>query len=515
MALAVALVAAGGSAARAITPESPEVRRAVDKACEFLRQESDVRLGGNVLAARAMFYAGTPDDAVVQQALESIDLAARVGFRSHDLYSVSLAVLLLVELDAETHHPRLRKLVDHLVEVQKPHGGWGYPDRPTGDTSMTQYTILALWVAEQAGISAPRETWVKAVNWLLRTQDPQGGWGYQGADPGNFTRVMQPELSRSMSLAGLNCLYLAGHTLGAIRWSSGRRPLPGALKPVEDLVSSTVAIEGVDVARFREAIELGQRFFAATDLPVHPDYPFYYLYSFERFQSAREAMTGRPFGSSAWYDQIASDLLAKQAADGSWTAGEGKVPATGFAVLVLLRSTRKIIAVESLGAGVLVGGRGLPAGQGAIELRGGQAAAPRLTGPAGDVLAALEDPRNPHYLGALAALETLPVEPGQPLEPTLRDRLTTLADSGDPKAQAAALATLARTRQLDYVPLLIEALSSADPDVAVAALEGLRFVARRLGPRQLPGFASEADRQREIFFWRNWYSTVRPAEGPP
>ncbi len=39
-------------------------------------------------------------------------------------------------------------------------------------------------------------------NWLLRTQDPTGGWGYQGSDPGTFDRVGQYPVQHSLSRRG-------------------------------------------------------------------------------------------------------------------------------------------------------------------------------------------------------------------------------------------------------------------------------------------------------------------------
>ena len=52
------------------------------------------------------------------------------------------------------------------------------------------------------------------TNWLLRTQDPGGAWGYQGKDPGNFKLVAQAEVSPSMLAAGLGSTMIFGNVLG-------------------------------------------------------------------------------------------------------------------------------------------------------------------------------------------------------------------------------------------------------------------------------------------------------------
>ena len=51
-----------------------------------------------------------------------------------------------------------------------------------GDTSMTQYGVLSSWEAKQAGFEIPMYTMEGVADWLMRTQDPSGGFAYQGQD---------------------------------------------------------------------------------------------------------------------------------------------------------------------------------------------------------------------------------------------------------------------------------------------------------------------------------------------
>src|SRR5207253_1450682 len=59
---------------RAYTPESPEVKKAIDRAAAALEKAADARLGAKALAARVMVFRDQPDHPLVQTALEGIRL---------------------------------------------------------------------------------------------------------------------------------------------------------------------------------------------------------------------------------------------------------------------------------------------------------------------------------------------------------------------------------------------------------------------------------------------------------
>ena len=108
------------------------------------------------------------------------------------IYSAGLAIVFLVQLDGlkanGPHTGDISTLLEYLHSQQKGHGGWGYPERTSGDTSMTQYGVLSAWEAKQAGFSVSLSSMERAANWLLSTQDPSGGYGYQGelGEPANL-----------------------------------------------------------------------------------------------------------------------------------------------------------------------------------------------------------------------------------------------------------------------------------------------------------------------------------------
>ena len=59
------------------------------------------------------------------------------------IYDVGLSIIFLVRLDPEKYKPEIECLLKFLHARQKKHGGWGYYEKETGDTSMTQYGVLS------------------------------------------------------------------------------------------------------------------------------------------------------------------------------------------------------------------------------------------------------------------------------------------------------------------------------------------------------------------------------------
>jgi hypothetical protein len=98
-----------------------------------------------------------------------------------------------------------------------------------------------------------------------------------------------------------------------------------------------------------------------------------------------------------------------QQADGSWKASYGEVPNTAWAVLFLTRATTKTIAkipgpAQRLGAGTLLGGRGLPKDLSRLTVAGGRVVVRPMNGAIEGMLAVLEDPRAEDADAALAGL---------------------------------------------------------------------------------------------------------------
>jgi hypothetical protein len=517
--VALLLTCASSSAdAATYAPDNPDVRRALERAAAFLAQANDPRLGAKALAGRVLVHLDRRDHAKVAEAVEAIrqELAGSGGPDESHIYSLGLAIAFLAELDAETYHDELRGLVDRLLSKQRPDGAWGYANRGTGDTSMTQYAVYGLWNAAQVGVQVDDDVWNRVVAWLLKTQDPSGAWGYQGniGEPGR--RVAQAEMRRSMTEAALASLYLSGEHFGFWTFRSERPSISPLLKPVEDAAAAkpqTAPQATFTLTHFQTALGDGNRWDAASKEPVYAAFPTYHLYTIERYHTFRDAALRKP-AANDWYDLGAVFLLKAQQPDGSWNSQEGLVASTAFAALFLMRSTRAtLVKLDLLATGTLVGGRGLPLAKPAPQAAGPSDAARPGTAPSkpGDALKDLaRNLEDPKFLESLADLDRTAPLPDAPPPSELKQRLIELAGTNTPQLKAAVLTALGRTNDLDHVPLLIEALADPNPAVHQAAIDALRYLDRRSKELGKPLAPDPATRRAEAIQWHNWYRTIRP-----
>ncbi len=513
-----------------LTPESPEVKALVEKAIHFLEQPlpRDLATQPNSTAPGAQSLVGMcllktgrkADHPKIKEAVASIRSA--LGMTSTnaattplDIYNTGLCIVFLFELDPVAYRPEMERLTQLLITAQKPHGGWGYSYSQTGDTSMTQYGCLGLWAAENVGITVPVDSWERAANWLVRTQDPSGAFGYQGNDPGNYTLVEQTQVRPSLAAAGLGSLYICAERLRLFgSFEPEQDPdLPAAFKRKKKENPAGRGSGVVEVNRVRETMERGKGWQRAHYRVDPPEWVYYYLYAYERYQSFREMTAGESKADVNWYDDGYRFLSKSLRADGSWDSapGHNTVADTAFGILFLLRSTKKVIErAKSLGAGMLVGGRGLPENMDDAELRLGGVKAKRLSGPAKELLKILGDPNDPKFEQVVATVEEEGIEPGDEAVSDIEKRLRSLAAGESPEGKAAALRALARTRNLDEVPLLLHALKDPEPLVFNAANEGLRFISRKFYGAGFWGGTDEKTREEALKQWREWYLAIRP-----
>lgn len=120
-----------------------------------------------------------------------LSLAQESGFivapdsPSHgQMYGHGFATLFLAELhgtDPELDvRPKLSAAVDLIVRSQNEQGGWRYDPRPTdADLSVTVCQVMALRAARNAGVGVAKETIDRAVDYIRRCQNSDGGYMYQ------------------------------------------------------------------------------------------------------------------------------------------------------------------------------------------------------------------------------------------------------------------------------------------------------------------------------------------------
>ncbi|MDZ7619573.1 MAG: hypothetical protein U1E05_21440 [Patescibacteria group bacterium] len=507
--------------AAGLGPDSPEVGKAIDRGLQFLETggEKEARMGGHALVGLAMIKHGANrEHPLVQRAVATI--RNTLGDRNPDklsfreIYGPGLATIFLIEHDPSTYRPEIECLLECLRRAQKPHGGWGYGDRETGDTSMVQYAVLAFWEAKHAGFKVEQPMIEGITEWLLRTQDPSGGFGYQGKVSTSLGQsVPQDSVRLSLTAAGLGSLYICADMLGLSQQAPQREEgVPAALQEVRDGQPALRQPKtSIDPKLIVAAQRRGNQWMAKNFDIAPKQWTHYYLYALERYMSFREAAEGPDSHRIPWYHQGASFLTKNQEEPGSWT-GQGQATVdTAFSLLFLMRSMRKSIdKAQGLGAGLLVGGRGLPKDTERVEVRRGRVVSRPLAGPAEELLAMLDDPDLDDDDGAIEQLADLTPEEAHKIFGTRPDRLRQLARGASPQARMTAIQTLAHGRDLEIVPILIHALDDPDAAVTRAARDGLRRLARKPAGFGLPDAPTPAERADAIRRWKAWYRAVCP-----
>jgi len=516
-----------GPAEAALTSRSPEVRQAVARAIQFLEsvENLDGRMGAHAIRATVLLKGGkSPDHPMVKQAVQSIrgelDNLKGLG-NDHAIYSASLALIFFCTLDTQEYEVEIKKLLDYLMAVQKPHGGWGYADRPTGDTSMTQHCILALWEAAESGFSVSQSSVERATLWFLKTQDPSGAFGYQGKIAEGGGLVQQSEIMHSRVAAGMASIYMGAELLGIGEKIGAKRARDDGLPPalVKQEKPSTGSVgrfnSSLDPNMFRAAMGRGNAWMMKNHTVSPAISTYYFLYSVERYWTFLELIDGQKELVDRWYDEGARWLLNDQKEDGSWHKSDGfdarAEHRTCFAALFLLRSTKSAVEkVRSFGNGTLRGGRGLPKDSDRVQIRDGRVVSATEPSEFDKLLANIgkEDPEE--LTKALGDVAQLPPGEAKALVSERAAKLRELAGGTSADARLAAVQALARGGSLDDVPIMIYAMSDPERDIILAARDGLRRISRRIGGFGLPDDFDEPDRQNAVKKWKEWYLAIRP-----
>ena len=119
------------------------------------------------------------------------------GYLGKVMYEHGYATLALSEMwgmtqdtdDDDAIQKALEKAVEVILRSQSPGGGWRYQPQADGgqDTSCTMTVFHALASARQAGIVVPNETITKVVKYLKKVHDAEtGGFGYTGSAAASF-----------------------------------------------------------------------------------------------------------------------------------------------------------------------------------------------------------------------------------------------------------------------------------------------------------------------------------------
>ena len=495
--------------ALAYTTSSPEVRKLKAAGMQALGKLSpDSRLGGKAVVAIALHKGGQPDHPRVAEAVKACREAA-VAANELDVYSHGLAMILLTTVDPDLHRNELQYYINAMAERQKPHGGWGYDGRDTGDTSQTQYMALALWELYYSNIKFDRQLPLGMIKWLHATQGPEGEWGYQGQLAQGSKLVKQAGVTRTMGAAAMGSLMIGADLFGRVRPRGGgpQSDLPSGLRLSSGSQSNSLLnSSGVDWERWRSALSNGETWMQNNPEPPPKRYANYYLYALERYHSLREYRLGLNEKEPDWYTEGVEYLIKNQVRPGVWESGCDEPSDTAFAVLFLLRATQKSIRLR-IGEGSLVSGRGLPKNLAGAKLKGGT------------VFVELDDVSVGDFLSALnradaEQLDSLTQDPSAIIVGELTEKdiqqLEQLLRGGKPPTRRVAATALGRTGNLDRAPVLLYALTDPDRQVALAARDALRFISRKTLGYGMPDNFTDEQRYEAVERWRRWYLGLRP-----
>lgn len=351
--------------ARSEDPLAARVRESLNKGVDFLKRKQNSKGGGvwnwendtiallqeggtSTLAMLALLTAGvSTDDEVVRRGMPYVR-----SLPPKHTYVVGLQTMVLAEAGQVRDLDQIQKNANWLVEGAVVRNGklgaagaklegWTYKqsDGSPADNSNTQYALLGLWSAKQAGATIDPEVWKTVQEFYTRTQlkailDNQGremaGWDYrpgQGLGKGTLT----------MTSAGVCGLFIAAQQLGGAN---------------QGLDEATGIAKNCGTYPDDDAVAKGMRWLAKELRFASPPHTFYNVYGIERVGR----LSGQRFiGDHDWYREgcqlltgLADDKIGlAQKATGEWVASSAldqfPVISTSFAVLFLAKGRTPIL----------------------------------------------------------------------------------------------------------------------------------------------------------------------------
>lgn len=221
-------------------------------------------------------------------------------------YGHAFSMLFLAQcygMEANTEYEgRIKRLLEKAIRLvargQSSRGGWLYSPMGGGDEGSTTAGVLqALRACRNAGLKVPRETIDRAVGYLRYTQNPDGGICYSAAHRG----ASRP----AISAAAVACFYATG------------------------IYDRDMGGEGAETVMVEK---LWRYLSVATKNPE--EIRGFYCYSHYYLAQAKYQRGGRDW--ELYYTQIARELLAMQAPDGSWPGDDvGQTYGTAIACFIL------------------------------------------------------------------------------------------------------------------------------------------------------------------------------------
>lgn len=363
-ALLCVAVPAGAFAQAKAEPLVDKVRDAIDKGILYLKKQQQNRGGSwdwenttlfnlpfeggtTCLTMYALLTAGVPaGDPVIARALPFVR-----ALETDKTYVVALQTMVLAEVgdkkDFDILQKNAAKLLRNRVYANGKFDGWSYQssNATQGDGSNTQYAVLGLWAAKNAGVDINKidaKAWESLQTFYKDSQniDPNdksiGYWTY-------YTRMGGHANPQTMTAAGICGLVVAAQQLNV---------------NVQGLDLQTGIAKNCGIYEADEHLERGLRWLGldrARNFSFNSQgHSFYNVYGIERVGR----LTGRRFiGDHDWYREGCEALVGVNTKDypalgihedGSWAIKGGQfdsnpVWSTSFALLFLSKGRTPIL----------------------------------------------------------------------------------------------------------------------------------------------------------------------------
>ncbi len=334
--LVIGLFTAASDRGTAADIDPQEVRQAIDRGIAYLKREQ-LRSGSwsewpgqpggvTALCTLALLNSGVPvDDSSIQRALVYLR-----KIKPDKTYVTALQTMVFSEADPKADLLLIRRNAKWLEGKQVKGGGmaggWSYPGAGGGaDNSNSQFAVLALHAAEDAGVNVSNQTWRLALKYWRAGQSNDGSWSYQLG-------------GRNAGSGSMTCAGIASYVIASGRLSEGDAA-------VIDGQVQCCARQKNDPTVDRALAWLGSRFSIRANPGGNSGWWLYYLYALERVGR----MTAERFiGNHDWYREGTDTLIRGQDRLSGFWKGPGNDSqnphiATSYALLFLSKGRRPVL----------------------------------------------------------------------------------------------------------------------------------------------------------------------------
>jgi hypothetical protein len=289
---------------------------------------ADMEGGSTALVVLALLNCGEkPDDPMMAKALDYL-----ATLKPEKTYVVGLQNMVFAEAKRPKDLVIIQRNADWLIARALGYkggegklNGWSYPGNMLPDNSNTQYALLGLYAAKQAGARIEDRHWKAIQEYYTRTQAQPGFWRYHNSREGGGDDAA----SFTMSVAGVCGLVIAG--MGLDTSNQQLDPVSGVAANCGDYAETDAMARGMNWIASKFNFEQGKSY-------------AYNVYGIERLGR----LSGERFiGKYDWYRAGCLFLIGKQEPTGAIKVGVGidgsEILSTAFSLLFLSKGRTPVL----------------------------------------------------------------------------------------------------------------------------------------------------------------------------